>query len=80
MNGIKVKVGEEISPDTELGGIGMTGHTTGPHVHVVVKKGGNTVDPQTVIGKAAAPDARIDLNAGYEAIDARANREGWSLE
>lgn len=80
MNGIKVKVGEEISPDTELGGIGMTGHTTGPHVHVVVKKGGATVDPQTVIGKAAAPNARIDLNSGYEAIDARANREGWSLE
>lgn len=80
MNGTKLKAGDEVTPDTQLGAIGMTGHTTGPHVHVVVRKDGKTVDPQTVIGKALAPRETIDLNAGYSAIDARANREGWSIE
>jgi len=55
MGNQSVKVGDAVSPDTVLGTVGVTGHTTGPHVHLVVRNAdGERVDPEKVIGGRAA--------------------------
>jgi len=80
LGSVKVQQGDEVTPDTQLGAIGLTGHTTGPHVHVVVRENGQTVDPQKVIGRALQAPQRHDLNTELAQVDARAERAGWSFE
>ena len=41
----KVRAGERVRRGDVIGTVGMTGLTTGPHVHWEVKKGGAAVDP-----------------------------------
>ncbi len=40
-----VKVGQRVSINDEIGRVGQTGLTTGPHLHYVIKKNGSNVDP-----------------------------------
>ncbi|HKY80276.1 MAG TPA: M23 family metallopeptidase [Sphingobium sp.] len=75
-----LKVGDTVTPDTLLGGVGTTGHSTGPHLHLVVKKDGATVDPQKVIGSAQQSPQRHDLDTLLTRADQRADSEGWSFE
>ena len=43
---IGVTVGEKITQSEQIGTVGSTGHTTGPHVHIEVRPGGgDPVDP-----------------------------------
>lgn len=80
MDGHKVEVGDEVTPDTRLGGVGMTGNTRGPHLHMVVKQNGQTVDPQQVVGKARQNPREHDLTELLARVDAKADRENWSFE
>ena len=75
-----LKVGDSVSPDTLLGGVGTTGHSSGNHLHLVVKKDGKTVDPQKVIGSAQQSPRRHDLDTLLTRADQRADSEGWSFE
>lgn len=45
MGKIEVQEGEEVSKKTELGEVGVTGHTTGPHLHLEVHVNGYAVNP-----------------------------------
>ncbi len=55
MGNQSVKVGDEVSAGTVLGTVGMTGRTTGPHVHLRVRDAdGKDVDPEKVIGAKPA--------------------------
>ena len=45
---ILVKKDDKVKPGDALALIGMTGNTTGPHVHYEVRRYGNTVDPASV--------------------------------
>jgi transposase-like protein len=87
MGNQSVKVGDVVAPDTVLGTVGMTGHTTGPHVHLRVRDAhgadldpqkviGGSVDRATVVGSPQTP-RNWDQGAIITAID---KRDDWSFE
>lgn len=47
--GIKIAQGQRIPAGARIGRIGMTGRTTGPHLHWVLRYGKNYVDPAQVL-------------------------------
>ncbi|MGV2829233.1 M23 family metallopeptidase [Myxosarcina sp. GI1(2024)] len=47
--GVKILQGQEIPVGARIGRIGMTGRTTGPHLHWVLKYNGDYVDPALVL-------------------------------
>jgi murein DD-endopeptidase MepM/ murein hydrolase activator NlpD len=47
----RVAAGEEVKEGQIIGAIGMTGMTTGPHVHFVVWHNGELIDPLTLISR-----------------------------
>ncbi|MBB4658459.1 M23 family metallopeptidase [Parvularcula dongshanensis] len=50
MSRIDVRAGDRVSQGDVLGGAGMTGRATGPHVHWSVKWHGTLVDPELLVG------------------------------
>ena len=46
MGKIFVNEGDEVSVDKPIGEIGVTGHTTGPHLHLEIHKDKGPIDPQ----------------------------------
>ena len=47
--GIQIALGQSIPVGARIGRIGMTGRTTGPHLHWVLKHNGDYVDPGLVL-------------------------------
>ena len=45
MGKIEVHEGEDVTKETVLGEVGLTGHTTGPHLHLEIKVRGKSVNP-----------------------------------
>ncbi len=72
-----LKAGDVVTPDTKLGGVGSTGRSTGPHLHMVVRQGGKTVDPTKVIGAAQQSATRYDLDGLLAKVDGQAD---WTFE
>jgi len=87
MGNQSVRVGDAVTPDTVLGTVGMTGHTTGPHVHLRIRgTNGADLDPQKVIGGRTGETSVVgspqaprnwDQGAIIAAIDKRSD---WSFE
>jgi murein DD-endopeptidase MepM/ murein hydrolase activator NlpD len=48
---IEVTVGQEVTTNSEIGTVGVTGHSTGPHLHLEVTQKGSALNPLTIIGK-----------------------------
>jgi len=46
---IKVVEGQEIKQELVLGTVGMSGWTSGPHLHLEIYQNGRTIDPITVL-------------------------------
>jgi hypothetical protein len=66
---LDVKAGDRVTRGQEIGVVGMTGHTTGPHLHFALyTNGGKAVDPSTYLtsgrlpelGNVMAPSATLD--------------------
>lgn len=77
-----VKVGDTVAAGAAIGAVGMTGRTTGPHVHVVARQNGKPVDPVSLLGRSAPGGGATagtgwDQKAAHVAIDRQA---GWSFE
>ena len=51
LNKLQVKPGDKVSKGQIIGDVGMTGWTTGPHLHFEVYVGDKTVNPVTYIGQ-----------------------------
>ena len=49
MGQIQVGVGNEVNSDTVLGKVGLTGRTTGAHVHVELYDNNIAVDPAKIL-------------------------------
>lgn len=49
MGRINVTVGRTVNPSTAIGTVGLTGRTTGPHVHLEVYDNGIVVNPSSVL-------------------------------
>ena len=47
--GIQMWEGQQIAAGTRIGRVGMSGHTTGPHLHWALKYDDNNVDPALVL-------------------------------
>ena len=47
---IEVAKGQTVNLDTEIGQVGSTGHSTGPHLHLEIYSSGEAVNPKTVLG------------------------------
>lgn len=44
-----VKLGQTVNQGTQIGFVGSTGYSTGPHLHFAVYKNGKHIDPATVL-------------------------------
>lgn len=80
LGNVKVADGDQVTPDTVIGTVGMTGRSTGPHVHWEVLKDGKAVDPESLVGQARQSPQRHDMNTLLAEADHRAGVEGWSPE
>ncbi len=54
MSSIRVSKGDKVRRGQILGFVGMTGHTTGPHVHYEVRKNGVPINPEPFIKNGGA--------------------------
>jgi murein DD-endopeptidase MepM/ murein hydrolase activator NlpD len=43
---VDVKAGDKVQPGQEVGEVGTTGHSTGPHLHFEIRKEGKALDPK----------------------------------
>ena len=48
---IEVKVGDQVTTNTEVGEVGVTGHTTGPHLHLEIYQNGIPLNPLSVLAQ-----------------------------
>lgn len=55
--GLDVQVGDKVAAGDQLGVVGMTGRTTGPHLHLELTVSGAAVDPLKVIESGHLPGA-----------------------
>lgn len=46
---VNVEVGNTVTKDAELGAVGMTGWTTGPHLHFEIRGPGGLINPKQVL-------------------------------
>lgn len=59
--GVRIREGQEIASGARIGRVGMTGRTTGPHLHWGLKYQSNWVDPALVL-QAMYDSQRISRN------------------
>ena len=49
MDSVTVKKGQQVEVGQEIGKVGSTGQSTGPHLHFQMKKNGKIIDPNDYV-------------------------------
>jgi hypothetical protein len=57
-HGLDVKKGDKVAAGQQIGVVGMTGHTTGPHLHLELLVNGHDADPERVLKAGRLPGAK----------------------
>ena len=53
--GLRVRVGESVTTGEVIGSVGLTGNTTGPHLHFEIYASGEPIDPLLVLPPTGTP-------------------------
>lgn len=84
LGAVRVKDGDRVTADTIVGTVGMTGRSSGPHLHLETLRNGAPVDPNSVMGKPqGGPEQgarRWNLAETLAAVDRKADEQGWTPE
>jgi len=57
--GIRIRQGQQVATGTRIGRVGMTGRTTGPHLHWGLKYAGEYIDPRLVLRQMYQEQAAV---------------------
>ena len=60
MRDFNVQEGDTVEKETVLGSVGMTGWTTGPHLHLEIYQEGRAIDPAQILPQFSSPSWRIE--------------------
>jgi murein DD-endopeptidase MepM/ murein hydrolase activator NlpD len=64
LNSVGVKVGDQVDTSSNIGQVGSTGISTGPHLHLGIKNAqGQWIDPSSVLGAHQAVTGRGNLTS-----------------
>jgi len=66
MQGFNVSVGDTVTPNDSLGGVGSTGNSTGPHLHFEYRVDGTAEDPLPLYADVLPPQIRGAYGADAE--------------
>jgi murein DD-endopeptidase MepM/ murein hydrolase activator NlpD len=66
MGKIKVDEGQEVTDKTVLGEVGLTGHTTGYHLHLEIRKNGSNLNPLAFLKKSNDKLASLGQKDSYK--------------
>lgn len=72
MGRVYVKKGDQVTPLSTLGQVGLTGRTSGPHTHLEVIRGGQHINPENILPQLPnMPLLTLTKNELTEAVDAK---------